>query len=184
MTQKEVVFFLLVKAFVTPYWYCGLRPLGAHAKTKRLNRVKFNWEPVALLDEELCRRDTSVVPVDRAYGKWMGISIVPADKAYAKLRGLKDYEKDHEIVWLPMVMIIYTRLDQDENEKWIAMENQKLLFSGFLGHGRSTSLHPSSGAKHLRHEFKKGIHSIDLPIVSVPAVFVEALDAGESSSRK
>ncbi|KAK8997127.1 hypothetical protein V6N11_020613 [Hibiscus sabdariffa] len=180
MTQKEVVFFLLVKAFVTPYWYCGLRPLGAHAKTKRLNRVKFNWEPVALLDEELCRRDTSVVPVDRAYGKWMGISIVPADKAYAKLRGLKDYEKDHEIVWLPMVMIIYTRLDQDENEKNKDVETTTITNRV----PTSTSLHPSSGAKHLRHEFKKGIHSIDLPIVSVPAVFVEALDAGESSSRK
>ncbi|KAL4312889.1 hypothetical protein GQ457_01G008040 [Hibiscus cannabinus] len=48
----------------------------------------------------------------------------------------------------------------------------------------STSLHPSSGAKYPRHEFKRGIHSIDLPIVSVSAVFVEALYAGESSSRK
>ncbi|KAK8498444.1 hypothetical protein V6N13_100046 [Hibiscus sabdariffa] len=53
----------------------------------------------------------------------------------------------------------------------------------------SASLHPSSGAKHPRREFKtppsgQGTHCIDLLIAFVPAVVGEALDAGENSSRK
>ncbi|KAK8631169.1 hypothetical protein V6N13_079930 [Hibiscus sabdariffa] len=53
----------------------------------------------------------------------------------------------------------------------------------------SASLHPSTGAKHPRYEFKtppsgEGTHCIDLPIAFVPAVSGEALDAGENSSRK
>ncbi|KAK8491162.1 hypothetical protein V6N13_076353 [Hibiscus sabdariffa] len=93
-------------------WYRGLQPLVTHAKTKGAKRVKLHRELAELLDEELRRRGTSVIPAGEAYGKW---------------RGLRDEEKDHEIVWPPMVMIMNTRLEQDENEKWIGMGNQELL---------------------------------------------------------
>ncbi|KAK4284325.1 hypothetical protein QN277_001176 [Acacia crassicarpa] len=93
-------------------WYKGLQPLMTHAKTKGSKRVKVHRELVSLLDEELRRRGTTVVPPGEAFGKW---------------KGLKDEEKDHEIVWPPMVIIQNTRLEQDDNEKWIGMGNQELL---------------------------------------------------------
>ncbi|KAE8696264.1 SGS3-like protein [Hibiscus syriacus] len=93
-------------------WYRGLQPLLTHAKTKGAKRVKLHRELAELLDEELSRKGTSVVPAGEAFGKW---------------KGLKDEEKDHEIVWPPMVIIMNTRLEQDENDKWIGMGNQELL---------------------------------------------------------
>lgn len=83
-------------------WYRGLQPLMAHAKTKGSKRVRLHREFAEILEEELQRRGTSVIPAGEAYGKW---------------RGLNDEEKDHEIVWPPMVIIMNTRLEQDENEK-------------------------------------------------------------------
>lgn len=93
-------------------WYRGLQPLMTHAKTKGSKRVKLHRELAELLDEELRRRGTSVIPAGEVFGKW---------------KGLKDTEKDHEIVWPPMVVIMNTRLDKDENDKWIGMGNQELL---------------------------------------------------------
>ncbi|MFQ6638312.1 hypothetical protein Gotur_016988, partial [Gossypium turneri] len=72
------------------------------SKTKGSKRVKLHRELAELLDEELRRRGTSVIPAGEAFGKW---------------RGLKDDEKDHEIVWPPMVIIMNTRLQQDDNDK-------------------------------------------------------------------
>ncbi|XP_068463081.1 LOW QUALITY PROTEIN: protein SUPPRESSOR OF GENE SILENCING 3-like [Phaseolus vulgaris] len=83
-------------------WYKGLQPLITHAKTKGSKRVKIHREFVELLDEELLRRGTAVIPAGEVFGKW---------------KGLKDEEKDHEIVWPPMVVIQNTRLKQDENDK-------------------------------------------------------------------
>ncbi|MBA0835556.1 hypothetical protein Goarm_007830, partial [Gossypium armourianum] len=83
-------------------WYRGLQPLVTHAKTKGSKRVKLHRELAELLDEELRRRGTSVIAAGEAFGKW---------------RGLKDDEKDHEIVWPPMVIIMNTRLQQDDNDK-------------------------------------------------------------------
>ncbi|KAL5755389.1 hypothetical protein ACOSP7_023609 [Xanthoceras sorbifolium] len=93
-------------------WYRGLQPLMTHAKTKGAKRVKLHRELAELLDEELRRRGTSVIPPGEMFGKW---------------KGLKDEEKDHEIVWPPMVIIMNTKHDKDENEKWIGMGNQELL---------------------------------------------------------
>ncbi|KAK7358739.1 hypothetical protein VNO77_00677 [Canavalia gladiata] len=93
-------------------WYSGLQPLLTHAKTKGSKRVKIHREFAELLDEELRRRGTSVIPAGEVFGKW---------------KGLKDEEKDHEIVWPPMVFIQNTRLEQDENNKWMGMGNQELL---------------------------------------------------------
>lgn len=93
-------------------WYRGLQPLMTHAKTKGSKRVKLHRELAELLDEELRRRGTSVIPPGEMFGKW---------------KGLKDEEKDHEIVWPPMVIIMNTKHEKDENDKWIGMGNQELL---------------------------------------------------------
>lgn len=93
-------------------WFRGLQPLLNHAKTKGSKRVKIHRVFAELLDEELRRRGTSVAPAGEAFGKW---------------KGLKDEEKDHEIVWPPTVIIQNTKLERDDNEKWLGMGNQELL---------------------------------------------------------
>ncbi|KAJ6738827.1 PROTEIN SUPPRESSOR OF GENE SILENCING 3 [Salix koriyanagi] len=112
-------------------WYRGLEPLITHAKTKGANRVKLHRELAELLDEELSRRGSSVVPAGEVFGKW---------------KGLKDEEKDHEIVWPPMVIVMNTRLEQDDNDKWLGMGNQELLnyFSGYAAVKARHSYGPQS----------------------------------------
>jgi hypothetical protein len=50
-------------------WYKGLQPLMTHARTKGSTRVKLHRELAALLEEELSRRGTSVVPAGEQFGK-------------------------------------------------------------------------------------------------------------------
>lgn len=83
-------------------WFKGLQPLMTHAKTKGATRVKLHRELATLLEEELRRRGTSVIPVGEQYGKW---------------QGLKETTTDYEIVWPPMVVVTNTFLDTDENDK-------------------------------------------------------------------
>ncbi|KAF5181707.1 Suppressor of gene silencing protein [Thalictrum thalictroides] len=100
-------------------WYRGLQPLMAHAKTKGARRVELHRELAEILDEELYRRGTSVIPAGEAFGKW---------------EGLRENVADREIVWPPMVVVMNTQLGMDENdEKWLGMGNQELLdyFSGY-----------------------------------------------------
>ncbi|OIW19492.1 hypothetical protein TanjilG_16861 [Lupinus angustifolius] len=132
-------------------WYRGLQPLMAHAKTKGSKRVKMHRELAELLDEELRRRGTSVIPAGEVFGKWKGIKVE---------------EKDHEIVWPPMVVIQNTQLEQDHNDKWIGMGNQELLdyFSTYTavrarhsygpqGHrGMSVLIFEASGSGYLEAE--------------------------------
>ncbi|PHT36552.1 hypothetical protein CQW23_24252 [Capsicum baccatum] len=61
---------------------------------------KKNRELAEHLEEELRQRGTSVVPPSEMYGKRDGVEF-----------------KDKEIVWPPMVVIMNTRLDKDENDK-------------------------------------------------------------------
>ncbi|GAB4855788.1 Protein SUPPRESSOR OF GENE SILENCING [Ancistrocladus abbreviatus] len=93
-------------------WYQGLQPLMAHARTKGSKRVILHREFAELLDEDLRRRGTSVIPAGESFGKW---------------EGLKQENKDHDIVWPPMVIVMNTKLEKDENEKWRGMGNQELL---------------------------------------------------------
>ncbi|KAK1276179.1 Protein SUPPRESSOR OF GENE SILENCING 3 [Acorus gramineus] len=93
-------------------WYKGLQPLMTHAKTKGSKRVKLHREFASLLEEDLQKRGTSVQPASEAYGKW---------------RGLHESARDCEIVWPPMVVVMNTLLERDDNEKWIGMGNQELL---------------------------------------------------------
>jgi len=83
-------------------WYSGLLPLMNHAKTKGSKRVKIHGELAVLLDEELRRRGGTVIPAGESFCKW---------------KGLREEEKDHGIVWPPMVIIQNTKLEQDENDK-------------------------------------------------------------------
>ncbi|KAG0491242.1 hypothetical protein HPP92_004640 [Vanilla planifolia] len=91
-------------------WYKGLQPLLTHAKT-RSTRAKLHRELASLLDEELRRRGT-VILSGEAFGRW---------------KGLRESTTDHEIVWPPMVVIMNTILEKDDNDKWIGMGNQELL---------------------------------------------------------
>ncbi|KAG1331223.1 putative protein SUPPRESSOR OF GENE SILENCING 3 [Cocos nucifera] len=83
-------------------WYKGLQPLMTHAKTKGATRVKLHRDFAVLLEEELHRRGTSVVPAGEAFGKW---------------KGLRETTTDHLIVWPPMVVIMNTLLQKDETDK-------------------------------------------------------------------
>ncbi|ONK59455.1 uncharacterized protein A4U43_C08F6600 [Asparagus officinalis] len=93
-------------------WYRGLQPLLAHAKTRGARRVKLHRELAVLLEEEFGRRGMSGVPVGEVFGKWKGLCKTTAD---------------HEIVWPPMVVIMNTLLEKDDNDKWIGMGNQELV---------------------------------------------------------
>ncbi|KAI3715325.1 hypothetical protein L6452_22304 [Arctium lappa] len=93
-------------------WYRSLQSLVTHAKTKGSKRVKIHRDLAEILEEELRRRGATVVPAGEAYGQW---------------KGLNEVVKDREIVWPPMVVIMNTQLEQDENEKWLGMGNQELL---------------------------------------------------------
>ncbi|KAL4318667.1 hypothetical protein GQ457_18G001100 [Hibiscus cannabinus] len=80
-------------------WYCGLHLLVTHAKMmKKARRVKLHRELAELLDEELLRQDTLVVPASKAYGKWRGLKYDEKDHEIIWPPSLKDGEKDHEIV--------------------------------------------------------------------------------------
>ncbi|XP_074307861.1 protein SUPPRESSOR OF GENE SILENCING 3-like [Silene latifolia] len=93
-------------------WYKGLQPLVTHAKTKGTIRVKLHRMFADLLDEELQRKGTSAIPAGESFGQW---------------EGLQKMEEDREIVWPPMVVIMNTLLEQDDNDKWLGMGNQELL---------------------------------------------------------
>ncbi|KAH0470072.1 hypothetical protein IEQ34_001630 [Dendrobium chrysotoxum] len=93
-------------------WYTGLQPLMTHAKTKGRMRMRLHRELAELLEEELRRRGTSIIPAGEAFGKWMGLC---------------ETTPDHEIVWPPMVVVMNTLLEKDEKDKWKGMGNQELL---------------------------------------------------------
>lgn len=85
-------------------WYSGLQPLLTHAKTKGRIRIRLHRELAELLEEELRRRGTSIIPASEAFGKW---------------KGLCETTADYEIVWPPMVVVMNTQLEKDEKDKVI-----------------------------------------------------------------
>ncbi|OEL37406.1 Protein SUPPRESSOR OF GENE SILENCING 3-like protein [Dichanthelium oligosanthes] len=89
--------------------YKGLQPLMTNSRTKGHTRVKLHRE--LAVEEELSRRGTSVVPAGEQFEKW---------------NGLRE-STDREIVWPPMVIVMNTSLEQDEDDKWKGMGNQELL---------------------------------------------------------
>lgn len=93
-------------------WYRGIDPLAYHAKTKKTRRVKLHRMFSEILDEEMRKKGGLVTPVGEAFGRWQGLD--------ARV-------KDYEITWPPMVLIMNTRYEQEENGKWIGMGNQELL---------------------------------------------------------
>ncbi|KAG5248521.1 protein SUPPRESSOR OF GENE SILENCING [Salix suchowensis] len=93
-------------------WYRGIDPLAYHAKTKKTRRVKLHRMFSEILDEEMHKKGGLVTPVCEAFGGW---------------EGLDARVKDYEITWPPMVLIMNTRYEQEENGKWTGMGNQELL---------------------------------------------------------
>ncbi|XVF68109.1 hypothetical protein PTKIN_Ptkin10aG0176700 [Pterospermum kingtungense] len=93
-------------------WYRGVLPLMTHSMTKTTRRAKMHRVFAELLVEEMRRRGTLIKPDNDAFGRW---------------EGLNERAADHEIVWPPMVVIMNTRYEQDENSKWTGMGNQELL---------------------------------------------------------
>nr|GEW11578.1 protein suppressor of gene silencing 3 [Tanacetum cinerariifolium] len=94
-------------------WYKSLQALITHAKTKGSKRVKIHRDLAELLEEELRITGAMVMAAGESYGQW---------------KGLNQVVKDREIVWSPMVVIMNTQLEQDDNNnKWLGMGNQKLL---------------------------------------------------------
>lgn len=106
-------------------WYHGMQPLIRHAETKGSKRVKLHRQLAQLLEAELKVRGTSVIPAGVVFGKWLG---------------LKDEEKDRKIIWPPMVFIMNTRLEKDDNDKWLGMGNEELFIC--------FSSYPAQKAKH------------------------------------
>ncbi|GMI70574.1 hypothetical protein HRI_000726700 [Hibiscus trionum] len=93
-------------------WYRGVQAIMTHAMTKTTRRAKMHHVFAEVLVEEMRRRGAFIKPDNDAFGKW---------------EGLNDRVADHEIVWPPMVIIMNTRYEQDENGKWTGMGNQELL---------------------------------------------------------
>ncbi|KAK8699188.1 hypothetical protein V6N13_115282 [Hibiscus sabdariffa] len=93
-------------------WYRGLQALMTHASTKTTRRAKMHRVFADVLVEEMRRRGAFIKPDNDAFGKW---------------EGLNDRVADREIVWPPMVVIMNTRYELDENGKWTGMGNQELL---------------------------------------------------------
>ncbi|KAL4563997.1 hypothetical protein LXL04_028046 [Taraxacum kok-saghyz] len=107
-------------------WYRGMQSFLTHIKTKGTRRPKLHRHLSELLDEELSRKGDVLVQNYESYGKWKGL-----DKAI----------QDHQVVWPPMVVVMNTQLEKDENEKWIGMGTQELLeyFSSYEAvRGRSS----------------------------------------------
>ncbi|KAM3205987.1 hypothetical protein ACQJBY_061589 [Aegilops geniculata] len=92
-------------------WFKGLESLVRHARTMGSRRVKLHRELAALLEEEMSLRGSSVVQPGEHFGKWNGLP----------------ESNDRQIVWPPMVIVMNTRLEKGEDDKWLGMGNQELL---------------------------------------------------------
>ncbi|KAF5196800.1 Suppressor of gene silencing protein [Thalictrum thalictroides] len=85
----------------------------AHAKTKGSSRVKLHRDLAELLDVELNRKGTSIIPASETFGKW---------------EGLCEAEHSRKIIWPPIIVVMNTQAEMDENdEKWLGIGNQELL---------------------------------------------------------
>ncbi|CAJ1963619.1 unnamed protein product [Sphenostylis stenocarpa] len=93
-------------------WYNGLQALLDHSRAIQSKRARLHRMFAETLEEELFRRRIPLTMVSEIHNIWEGL-----DKKV----------KDHEIVWPPMVIIMDTRYERLENNKWNGMGNQELL---------------------------------------------------------
>jgi len=104
-------------------WYHGLQPLLNHSRTIKVRRARLHRAFSETLEEECSRRGAPLIRGGEANGLWEGL-----DKKV----------KDHEIVWPPMVVIMNTKYEQDENNK----VQYIFLFSNLMKYICSLSLFP------------------------------------------
>ncbi|PPS15451.1 hypothetical protein GOBAR_AA05126 [Gossypium barbadense] len=107
-------------------WYQGVQSLLTHSMTKTTRRAKLHRVFAGLLVEEMRRRGAFIKPVNDAFGRW---------------EGLTDRVADHEIVWPPMVTIMNTRYEQDENGKGIRGMSLLIFESSAAGYLEAARLH-------------------------------------------
>jgi hypothetical protein len=110
-------------------WFKGLPSLVTHARTKGSKRVKLHRELAALLEEDMLRRGSSVVPSGEQFGKW---------------KGLRE-STDREIVWPPMVIVMNTLLEKDDDDKVIffsifSSAKSNTWYAFYLAHVSSSTL--------------------------------------------
>ncbi|CAN6458689.1 unnamed protein product [Victoria cruziana] len=100
-------------------WYRGVQSVLNHAKNVSSKRVRLHRKFAEVLERELKQRGARLVVRmdDEPFGKW---------KTCQEMN-------DDDIVWPPMVIVQNTRLEKDENDKWIGMRNEVLqeLFKGY-----------------------------------------------------
>lgn len=83
-------------------WYHGLQPLLNHSRTIKVRRARLHRAFSETLEEECSMRGAPLIRGGEANGLW---------------EGLDNKVKDREIVWPPMVVIMNTKYEQDENNK-------------------------------------------------------------------
>ncbi|XP_049933455.1 protein SUPPRESSOR OF GENE SILENCING 3 homolog isoform X2 [Nymphaea colorata] len=100
-------------------WYRGVQSVLNHAKSVSSKRVRLHRKFAEVLERDLKQRGARLV-------------VRMDEEPFVKWKSSQEVNDD-DIVWPPMVIVQNTRLERDENGKWIGMRNEELqdLFKGY-----------------------------------------------------